>query len=184
VVVSTRRAWIPLLSIGVAYVGFLVALLVDRLAAPAEYEHGWDLQFGLIALAWSVLALASIVVSITSLLLTRRQVRRLMRGTVVGLNVVVAVATAYVLPWALGSIDTYRSGLTAYQKEVQVCGQPPVIAIAGWGGDILLPKDSDYERLKYSPGDHYLLGTPVYFCTLADAQAHGYRRQPWHAVPP
>jgi hypothetical protein len=34
--------------------------------------------------------------------------------------------------------------------------------------------------LKYSPADHFLLGTRVYFCTLPDAEAHGYKRQAWH----
>jgi hypothetical protein len=166
----------------VAYVGFSVGLLVIQRARPPEYEHIWDLHFGLIALAWLVLALAGIVVSITSLVQIRREVRPWMHWTVVSLNVAVALASAGILPWSINSINAYTSGLAAYQQEVEACGQRPVLASAGWGADVLLPSDSNYDRLKYAPSDHFLLGNEVYFCTLADAGAHGYRRQPWHGA--
>ncbi|MDQ6713946.1 MAG: hypothetical protein M3Z28_12265 [Candidatus Dormibacteraeota bacterium] len=172
--------WVPLLSIGVAYVGFLLAVLLIAVVNPGQYEHIWDLQFGLIALGWSVLALASIVASIGSLFVTRRHVRRWIGGVVIALNVAATLALAYILPWSIGSIDTYSRGLAAYQQEIQRCGQRPVLASKGWGGDVLLPNDADYERLKYAPSDHFLLVDEVYFCTLADAEAHGYPRQQWH----
>src|ERR1700680_1620618 len=124
-----RRAWIPLLSIGVACVGLLLLLFGTPLLQP-HYAYVWYLESGLIALAWSVLALVSIVVSIASLLLllTRRQVRLWMSGIVVVLNVAVAIAPANILPWSLGSINTYRMGLAGYQKAAQACGHPPVLA--------------------------------------------------------
>jgi len=174
------RAWIPLLGIGVAYVGFLVGVGIIALVTPKEYEHASGLHWGLIVLAWGLLALVSIAVSIGSLALTYKQLRRWVRWMTVALSVPVAITVAAGLQLSISSLEDYTAGLTAYQTAVRVCGQPPVLASAGWGGDVLLPSDSDYQRLQYSPADHTLLGTPVYYCTLADAEAHGYKRATWH----
>jgi hypothetical protein len=176
--VSTRKKWIPLISIGLAYVGFVAGLAVMFLLSTPEYEHATYLHVGLIALAWSLLALVSVAVSTTSLLLALDQLRRWLRWITVALNVLVAIALAGALLLSVSSLHDYSAGFAAYETAVQVCGHPPVLASAGWGGDILLPSDSDYERLKYSTEDHLLLGTPKYFCTAADAEAHGYQRAP------
>ncbi len=178
--VSVGRTWIPLLSIAVAYVGFLVGVVVTSFVRPPEYEHVSDLHFGLIALAWSLLALVFVTISTTSLLMTFGQLRRWLRWITVALNVIAVTALAAGLQLSISSLEDYTGGLAAYRSVVRACGHPPVLASAGWGGDVLLPSDSDYERLKYSPADHFLLGTPVYYCTLADAEADGYKRATWH----
>jgi hypothetical protein len=164
----------------VAYVGFLLGVGAISLVTPPEYEHASRLHWGLIVLAWSLLALISITVSTTSLALTYKQLRRWVRWMTLALNLPVAITLAAGLQSSILSLEDYAAGLTAYQTAVRVCGQPPVLASAGWGGDVLLPSDSDYRRLRYSPADHSLLGTPVYYCTLADAEAHGYKRAAWH----
>jgi hypothetical protein len=183
-VVSTRRKWIPLVSIGLAYAGLVVGLGVMTLLGTPEYEHATYLHLGLIALAWSLLALVSVAVSITSLVLAFNQLRRWLRWITAALNVIVVIALVGGLPLSLSSLQDYTAGFAAYDAAVRVCGHPPVLASAGRGGDILIPGDSDYERLKYSTQDPLLLGTPTYFCTAADAEAQGYQRAPWHSPPP
>ncbi len=182
--VSTRRKWIPLVSIGLAYAGFVVGLGVMTLLSTPEYEHTSYLHLGLIALAWSVLALVSVAVSITSFVLAFNQFRRWLRWITAALNVIVVIALIGGFRISISSLQEYTAGFAAYEAAVRVCGHPPVLASAGWGGDILIPGDSDYERLKYSTQDPLLLGTPTYFCTTADAEARGYQRAPWHSAPP
>ena len=182
--VSTRRKWIPLLSIGLAYAGFVVGLGVMTLLSTPEYEHATDLHLGLIALAWSLLALVSVAMSITSLVLAFNQLGRWLRWITAALNVIVVIALVGGLQLSVSSLQDYTAGFAAFESAVHVCGHPPVLASDGWGGDILIPGDSDYERLKYSTQDPLLLGTPTYFCTAADAESHGYQRAPWHSPPP
>jgi hypothetical protein len=181
---STTRAWIPLISIGVAYVGFLAGVGALALVSTPEYQHVSYLKVGLIALAWSLLALVSIAVSGTSLILTFKQLPLWLRLIVATANVPVLIASAGLLLVSVYYLQTYRAGLAAYETAVHVCGHPPVLASAGWGGDVLNPNDSDYERLKYSTEDPSILGTYTYFCTLADAEARGYKRQSWHDIVP
>jgi hypothetical protein len=183
-VVPTRRRWIPLVTIGLAYAGFVAGFAVMSLLSTPEYEHVTYLHLGLIALAWSLLALVCVAVSITSLLLVFNQLRRSLRWMTVALNVVVVIASAGGLQLSVSSLQDYTAGFAAFETAVHVCGHPPVLASAGWGGDILLPSDSDYERLKYATQDPLLLGTPTYFCTAADAEAHGYQRAPRYSPPP
>jgi hypothetical protein len=183
-VVSTSRKWIPLVSIGLAYAGFVVGLGVMTLLGTPEYEHVTYLHLGLIALAWSLLALVSVAVSITSLMLAFKQLRRWLRWITAALNVIVVIALVGGLQLSISSLQDYKAGFAAYDAAVRVCGHPPVLASAGGGGDILIPGDSDYQRLKYSTQDPLLLGTPKYFCTAADAEAQGYQRAPWHSPPP
>jgi hypothetical protein len=181
---ANRRRWIPLTSIGLAYVGFVAGLGLILFISTPEYEHATQLHLGLIALAWSLLALVSVAVSTTSLLLVFKQLRPCLGWMTVALNVVVVIAIGGGLQLSISSLQNYTAGFAAYETAVQICGHAPVLASAAWGGDILLPSDSDYDRLKYSTQDHLLLGTPKYFCTLADAGAHGYQRAPWHSPPP
>jgi len=154
------------------------------LLSTGEYEHETYLHLGLIALAWSLLALVSVAVSITSLLLAFNQLQRWLRWITAALNVIVVIALVGGLQISISSLQDYAAGFAAYEAAARVCGHPPVLASAGSGGDILIPGDSDYERLKYSTQDPLLLGTPTYFCTAADAEAQGYQRAPWHSPPP
>jgi hypothetical protein len=183
-VVSTRTRWIPLVSIGLAYVAFVAGLGIMSLLSTPEYEHATYLHFGIVALAWSLLAAVCAAVSTTSLLLVFNQLRRWLRWMTVALNVPVVIALAGGVGLSISSLQDYTAGFAAYETADHVCGHPPVLASAGWGGDILIPTDSDYERLKYSTQDHLLLGTPTYFCTVADAEAHGYQRAPRYSPPP
>jgi len=183
-VVSTLRKWIPLVSVGLAYLGFAAGLGVISLIGTPEYEHATDLHLGIVTLAWSLVAIASVAVSTISLLLVSNQVGRSLRWITVALNVPVVIALGWSLQLSISNLQDYTAGFAAYETAVHVCGNRPVLAGAGWGGDILLPGDPDYERLKYSTRDHLLLGTPTYFCTLADAEAHGYQRAPRYSPPP
>jgi hypothetical protein len=157
--------------------------VISLLSTP-EYEHATYLHVGLIGLGWSLLALVTVAVSTTSVLLAFNQLRRWPRWITVALNVPVVIALAGALQLSISSLQDYNAGFAAYETAVHVCGHPPVLASAGWGGDILLPSDPEYERLKYSTQDHLLLGTPTYFCTAADAEAHGYQRAPRNSPPP
>jgi hypothetical protein len=179
-VVPARGKWIPLVSIGVAYAGFVAGLWVMALLSTPEYEHASYLHDGLVWLAWSLLALLTSAVSVASLRRSSAQLPRSLRRMTAALNIVVVIVLVGALPFSIWSLADYRAGIAAYDAAVQRCGHPPVLASAGYWGDVLLPTDSDYERLKYSTVDPLLLGAPIYFCTLADAEAHGYQRQSWH----
>lgn len=155
-----------LITAGIAYAGFAGGWAILAILSTPEYEHFSYLELGLVGLGWSVLAIFCTTLSLTSR--DGRQWSRLI------LNVPVVVVAFGVVPLSILSLRNYYVGIAAYQKEVQVCGQPPVLAWGGWGAHITLPSDSDYDRLKYSTLDPSLLGSPVYFCTAADAEAHGY----------
>jgi hypothetical protein len=92
---------------------------------------------------------------------------------------VVVVMLAVALPLSILYLAAYRNGIAAYDAEVERCGHPPVLAstnIMG-GKDVLLPTDSDYDRLKYSTAEPLLFGPITYYCSLAEAEANGYQRQ-------
>jgi hypothetical protein len=96
------------------------------------------------------------------------------------LQSVVVIILVGALPLSIVDLVFYRNGFAAYDAEVERCGHPPVLAstnIMG-GKDVLLPSDSDYERLKYSPADPFTLTPTTYYCSLADAEADGYRHFP------
>lgn len=75
-VASLRGAWISLVSTAAAYLGLLTGVGVLELMTTPKYAHVRPLRVGLVALPWSVLALVSVAVSTTSLVLTFRQLRR------------------------------------------------------------------------------------------------------------
>jgi hypothetical protein len=171
---STRRARFPLISIGVAYVGFAASWGVLFLLSTPEYEHASYLQLGLVALAWSLLALASAAVSTTNLVLNFQQLGRWLRWVTVALNVPVAIAVAGGLTLSISVLQDYAAGFAAYDAAAQLCGHPPVLAWSGYGAHYILPSNSDYNRLKYSAKDPSIWTGPLlYFCTAADAEAHG-----------
>ena len=84
------------------------------------------------------------------------------------------------LPLSIVYLVAYRNGIAMYDAEVERCGHPPVLAMIDIVGqkDVVLPTDSDYERLKYSAAEPFLLGPATYYCSLADAEADGYRHFP------
>ena len=175
-----RIKWMPLISVGVAYAGLVVGLAVNSLVGTPEYEHVTDLHDGLIWLAWSMLAIVALIVSITSL---RRSKPPLPSSTVwlaAVLEGLVAIILVVALPFSILSLAAYRNGFTEYDAEVQRCGHPPVLAMVDIVGqkDVVLPTDPDYERLKYSPADFFTLTPTIYYCGLADAEADGYRHFP------
>jgi hypothetical protein len=183
-VVSARKRWIPLVSISLAYVGFVAGWGIMSLLSTPEYEHATYLHLGLIALAWSLLAVVCVAVSATALVLVFDQLHRWLRWMTAALDVLVVIGLAGGLQLSITSLQDYSSGFAAYEAAANLCGHPPVLASTGWGGDILIPNDPDYQRLKYSTKDPLLLGAPTYFCTVADAEAHGYRRAPRYSPPP
>jgi hypothetical protein len=171
----------PLITIGVVYAGVVVGLMVMALVGTPEYEHVNDLHVGVTWLAWSVLAIAGLAVSVTSLRRSAAALPNAFQWMAVALQAVVVIMLALAVPLSILSLVAYIRGFAVYDSEVARCGHPPVLASPGWGGDVLLPTDSEYERLKYAPVDPLLLGPTTYFCTLADAEAHGYQRQSWHS---
>jgi hypothetical protein len=84
------------------------------------------------------------------------------------------------LPLSIVYLVAYRNGITAYDAEVERCGHPLVSASIDIVGqkDVVLPTDSDYERVKYSTAEPFLLDPTTYYCSLADAEADGYRHFP------
>jgi hypothetical protein len=161
--IASKRGTI---TAGIAYVSFAVGWAVLALLATPEYQHVRYLESGLVGLGWSLIAVGCVYVSLTS-----KSPARWLR---VALNVPVAVVAIALLPLSTVSLFDYYAGIAAYQREVLVCGHPPVLAWGGWGAHITLPSDPDYDRLKYSTQDPLILGNPVYFCTAADAEAHGF----------
>lgn len=151
---------------GIAYVSFAAGCAVLYLLATPGYQHVRYLEEGLVGLGWSTIAIACVYVSLTS-----KSTARWLRAV---LNVPVALVVFAVLPGSTASLVDYYAGIAAYEREVQACGHPPVLAWDGWGAHITLPDNPDYDRLKYSTQDPSLLGNPVYFCSAADAEAHGF----------
>ncbi len=176
-----RFKWTPLISAGVAYAGIVIVLEVAGLFSTPEYEHVNDLHVGLIGGAWSLLALGSLAVSIISLRRLTVPLPPLLPWAALLLQGVIVMMLVVAVPLSILYLVAYIRGFAAYDAEVRRCGQPPVLASSGWGGDVLLPTDSEYQRLKYTPVEPLLIGPTTYFCTLSDAEAHGYQRQSWHS---
>jgi hypothetical protein len=176
---SVKRETLPLISVIVAYGSFLIGVGVLRIVATPEYQHRYDLDLSLVGLGWSILALISLSVSATTLLLAWEQQPGWLRLATVALNLFLVVGLAVVFDLTLTSLQKYNAGFVAYDTAVQVCGQPPVLASRGLEaqGTYILPNNADYDRLKYSTQDDLLLGVPKFFCSAADAEAHGYRSE-------
>jgi hypothetical protein len=175
---ATRRALTPLISIGVAYLGFFVGGLVLVVLLGPEYEHSNNLSRGVVFLAWTLLALTAIVVSLTSLVFVAKDLRRWLRIATVVLNLPVLAVASLVFVVGIWSLQDYSASFAAYDTAVQVCGHPPVIATQGWGASYMLPDTFDYARQRYTTHDRFIFGGSVYYCTAAEAQAHGLRPFP------
>lgn len=180
----TTRAWrIALGSLAVAYVSFPACLWLASQLLPAEYQHSNDLLIGGIAITWSLVALGSYVLSTNGF---RRVFAGRARPNLILLLLNVPILLGLAIGLLVGGVSLYMywAGIAAYDKSFRDCGHPPLLASHGWGDDdVIGPKDSEYERLKYSTQD-LTLSSDTYFCTLSDAEAHGYRRASWHENPP
>lgn len=153
---ATRRALTPLISISVAYLGFFVGGLVLVVLLGPEYEHSNNLSRGVVFLAWTLLALTAIVVSLTSLMFVAKDLRRWLRIATVVLNLPVLAVASLVFVVGIWSLQDYSASFSAYDTAVQVCGHPPVIPTH----------------------DRFIFGGTVYYCTAAEAEAHGLRPLP------
>ena len=156
-------------------------MAVGVLVGTPEYEHVTDLHVGLIWLAWSMLAIAALTVSITSLRRSTPKLPNSIGWLAAVLQGFVVIMLAVAMPFSIMYLAAYRNGIAAYDAEVERCGQAPVLAMIDIVGrkDVVLPTDSDYERLKYSAAEPFPLFTPAtYYCTLAEAEADGYRPFP------
>src|SRR5579864_3482523 len=156
----------PLISIGVVYAGLVVGLLVMGRVSTPEYEHVNDLYIGLIWLPWSFLAIAGLAVSITSYRRSTAPSLHWSRWMAVLLQVIVVIILVGALPLSILNLAAYRNGFAAYDAEVERCGQLPVLAMTDIVGqkDVVLPTDSDYDRLKYAPADVVTLTPTTYYC--------------------
>jgi hypothetical protein len=172
---STTALKRAVFSIGAAYVGLVVGGAILGALSTPEYHHVVYLEWGLVGLAWSMVAIAGLAGSFISV---RRNAHLLGGGVhwlVAALQGPIVIAAAVLLPVSIACLNSYQAGFAAYDAAVRSCGGPPVLAWGGWGAHITLPTDSDYDRLKYETKDFLLLGPPaVYFCSAADAEAHGY----------
>ena len=175
---ATRRALTPLISIGVAYIGFLVGgLVLSRVIGP-QYEHSDNLWRGVVFLAWALLALTAMAVSVTSLVFVVKELRLWLRIATVVFNLLVLAVASPLFVVAIWSLQDYSVSFAAYDSAVQVCGRQPIIATEGWGASYQLPNTFDYVRQRYTTHDRFIFGGTVYYCTAADAQAHGLRPFP------
>jgi hypothetical protein len=175
---ATRRALAPLISIGIAYFGFLLGALVLSRIIGSEYEHSDNLRRGVVFLAWAVMALAAIAVSLTSLVFVAKQIRLWLRIATVVVNLPVLAVASLLFVVGIWSLQDYSASFAAYDTAVQVCGHPPVIAETGWGAGYMLPNTFDYARQAYTTHDRFIFSGTVYYCTAADAEAHGLRQFP------
>jgi hypothetical protein len=176
--VATRRALTPLISIGIAYLGFLVGFLVLLLAIGPEYEHRDNLARGVVFLGWALLAFTAIAVSLASLVFVGKDLRLWLRIATAVLNLPVLAVASLLFVVGIWSLQDYSASYAAYDTAVQVCGHPPVIATQGWGASYMLPDSFDYMRQRYTTHDRFIFGGTVYYCTAAEAQAHGLRPFP------
>jgi hypothetical protein len=175
---ATRRALTPLISIGIAYLSFLIAGLVLVVLLGPMYEHSNNLSRGVVFLGWAVLALTAVVVSLTSLVFVAQDPRRWLRIATAVLNLPVLAVASPLFVVGIWSLQDYSASYAAYDTAVQVCGHPPVIATEGWGASYMLPGSFDYARQRYTTHDRFILGGHLYYCTPAEAEAHGLRRFP------
>jgi hypothetical protein len=176
--VATKRALTPLISIGIAYLGFLVGFLVLLLAIGPEYEHRDNLVRGVVFLGWAPLAFTAVAVSLSSLVLVGKDLRLWLRIATAVLNLPVLAAASLLFVVGIWSLQDYSASFAAYDTAVQVCGHPPVIGTEGWGAGYMLPNMFDYARQRYTTHDRFIFGGTVYYCTAADAEAHGLRPYP------
>ena len=175
---AVRRGLVPLLAVGVAYAAFLVGFLVLlRLIGP-EYQHSDNLSRGVVFLVWSVVALIAVAVSLTSLTFAARHLRVWLRVAIAVSNLPVVVVAPLLFVVGIWGLQDYSASFAAYDTAAQVCGHPPVIAQTGWGAGYMLPGAFDYERQRYTTHDRFIFGGTVYYCTGADAEAHGLRPFP------
>ena len=169
---AMRRA---VLSIGAAYAGLMVAGAILSALSTPEYHHVTYLEWGLVGLAWSIVAIAGLAVSIITVRRNASLLGNAVHWVVAVLQGPIVVAAVVMMPLSIAFLNAYQAGYAAYDAAVRSCGGPPVLAWGGWGAHITLPTDSDYDRLKYETKDFLQLGPPaVYFCSAADAEAHGY----------
>jgi hypothetical protein len=176
--VATRRARTPLISIGVAYAGFFAGGIVIWQVVGPQYEHSDNLWRGLVFVAWAMLALVAIAVSLTSLMLVAKEMRLVFRIATVLLNLPILGVASLIFVVGIWSLQDYSASFAAYDTAVQVCGHLPVIGQEGWGADYIVPNMFDYTRLRYSSHDRFIFSGTAYYCTAADAQAHGLRPLP------
>jgi hypothetical protein len=173
-----RRALTPLISIAVAYFGFLVSgLILSRIIGP-EYEHSDNLRRGVVFLSWALLALTAVAVSFTSLAFVGRRLRLWLRILTVVLNLPVLAVASVAFVVGIWSLQDYSASFAAYDAAAQICGHPPIIAETGWAAGYMLPNASDYARQRYTTHDRFIFGGTVYYCTAADAEAAGLRPFP------
>jgi hypothetical protein len=167
-----------LISIGIAYLGFLVGFLVLLLAIGPEYEHRDNLVRGMVFLGWAPLAFTATAVSLTSLVFVGKDLRRSLWIATAVLNLPVLAVASLLFVVGIWSLQDYSASFAAYDTAVQICGHPPVIGEEGWGASYTLPNTFDYARLRYSSHDRFIFGGTVYYCAAAEAEAHGLRPFP------
>jgi hypothetical protein len=169
-----QRIGIVVGSLGVAYGAMLAAWLLLSVLQPPIYQHYVYLSVGLIALVWSLAAIVSVSVSLTGLFLSG-MLSRWFRWPAVTLNIPLVLVALLSLGLSDYSLYTYEAGIDRYSVAAQVCGGPPVLAGSTFGGtNVIVPASSEYDRLKYSTLDLDIFGNYTYFCSLADAEVHGY----------
>jgi hypothetical protein len=163
------------LIIAAPYIGLVVASGVLAALNTPEYQHVSYLHMGVIGLAWSLVAITCLLVFAIRLRrdpITSRMGRPWLTAALQAPIVLLLIA---LLPSSIALLQAYEGGIVAYDAAFEACGGPPVLAQGGWGAHITLPSNPDYDRLKYSTKDFLQFGPPiVYFCSAADAEAHGY----------
>ena len=174
---AARRAWTPIISLAVAYVGIVVASVLSN--TLRSYDHTDELTEAVIFLAWTLLALVAVAVSWTSLALVSDQLQVWLGVAVIVLNVPILVLAAGALGLAIWNFENYTSGISAYDAARQVCGLSPIIAEGeGFGGGqaYFTPSHPEYNGMRYDTQQRQLFGYGErFFCTASEAEAQGYR---------
>jgi len=166
---ARRRAATPLIGVGVVYAGFLAAFLSIPWNDP--------LSLGLVFLAWALLALAVLGLILTSLVFVFNELRVWLRIATIALTVPVVLVAPYAVLFGIWSLQDHSASYAAYDTAEQLCGGPPVIGDTSWGGGYVLPNTHDYSQRRYTSRDRFLVLGPatVYYCTEAEAKAHGLK---------
>lgn len=159
--------------------GFGVGLLILVWRIGDEYQHSDNLYRGLVFLGAGLIAAVAAATSATLFALEWSRLRLWTRLVVPPPIVVAVAAAALLVVVSVWSFQDYAASSAAYETAVQVCGHAPILAQRGFGSDTyMVPGSFDYNRIRYSTHDRFILGGSEYFCTEQDAQAHGYHRFP------
>jgi hypothetical protein len=162
---------------------FIVLAVIVWLSSAIYDEYGpyQYLRLSLSFIGWSLFALVFIVISLLNLKNSFRSSSKLTRLITIAADAILALLVIGSSVLGLYAAYVHVMGRDAYQNSIKTCGHPPVLAEEGFThiNTYISPGSSEYERLKYSPGEPSIkiFGPTKYICSAKEAESQGYVRQ-------